>query len=287
MTSTAAATTTANAAAKLAASSLSPLITVRRSSTRGHANHGWLNSYHTFSFANYYDPRYEQLHALRVINEDRVSPGQGFGKHPHREFEIFSYVISGALRHSDSMGHVESIGRGAVQFTSAGTGIQHAEENFSDKEDVHFMQLWVKPNVSGLKPSYTTRSWSDADKAGKLALLLSPTGAGNSIQVHADVNFLASILQPGQSVSYDLQPGRELYAHLVMDAASFDTEHGRTALSISGASGEKGSTLQGGDGALLKHPGGDRAAAPVSVTFTGAGVDGAQAEFILFDIKKQ
>jgi redox-sensitive bicupin YhaK (pirin superfamily) len=284
-------TAAADKVSQLAASSTSPLVIRRSSSSRGHANHGWLNTYHTFSFANWYDPRYEQLHALRVINEDRVAPGRGFGKHPHREFEIFSYVVSGALRHSDSMGHVESIGRGAVQFTSAGTGIQHAEENFSDKENVHFLQLWVKPNVSGLKPSYTTRKWTDEDKAGKFALICTPDGRDGSITLHADVNFLASIVSPGQSVSYQVQPGRELYAHLIQDASGFDTEYGRTALTIAGANGElsNGASpvhLNGGDGALIKHSGGDRATQPETVVFTGAGVDGAKAEFVLFDLKK-
>jgi len=279
----------------VAASSGAPLVTRRPSSTRGHANHGWLNTYPTFSFANWYDPRYESLHALRVINEDRVSGGQGFGKHPHREFEIFSYVVSGALRHSDSMGNVESIGRGAVQFTCAGTGIAHAEENFSDHELVHFLQIWTKPNVKGLKPSYATKHWSDADKTNKLALLLSPSGKDGSITLHNDVNVLASIVTPGSSVSYEVQPGRELYVHLIQDVSGFAKEHQRTGLTVAGAAGEtankQGSRapvqLNGGDGALVQHSLGDAAKAPQTVVFTGAGVDGAVAEFLLFDLKKE
>ena len=133
-----------------------PQVTRRPSSTRGHVNTGWLNSYHTFSFGEWQDARYKQLHALHVINEDRIAPGRGFGKHPHSEFEIFSYIVSGSIRHADSMGHTETMGRGAVQFTSAGTGIEHSEENSSDKQDLHLLQLWVKPNVSQLAPvSYT------------------------------------------------------------------------------------------------------------------------------------
>jgi redox-sensitive bicupin YhaK (pirin superfamily) len=246
-----------------------------------------------------------------VLNEDRVAAGRGFGKHGHSEYEIFSYVVSGALRHSDSMGNVESISRGEVQFTSAGTGIQHAEENFSRTEPVHFLQIWTKPNIRGLKPSYATKRWTDEDKTDKLALLLSPDGRAGSILLHADVNVLASILTPGSSVTYDVQPGRELYVHLIQDAKGLDTEHGRTALTIAGADGHttpaaaaansksggsnSGSSngsrapveLFGGDGALVQHSLGDKAAAAQTVTFTGAGVDGAVAEFLLFDLKKQ
>jgi redox-sensitive bicupin YhaK (pirin superfamily) len=292
------------AAASVAAGS--PVVTVRPSASRGHANHGWLNTYHTFSFASYRDPRYESLHALRVLNEDRVTGGRGFGKHSHAEFEIASYVVSGVLKHSDSMGHEELLGRGAVQFTCAGMGIAHAEENGSEDEPVHFLQVWTKPNKARLTPAYKTKKFSDKDKTDKFALMLSKDGRQGSIRLHADVNVLASILAPGRSVSYELKPGREIYVHLVQDAKGIDAEHNRTGLTIAGADGQlarggnknkggkssSGSVpavkLSGGDGALVQHSlDGTKAAAAQTVVFTGAGIEGATAEFLLFDLKKE
>jgi redox-sensitive bicupin YhaK (pirin superfamily) len=289
----------------------SPVVTVRPSASRGHANHGWLNTYHTFSFASYRDPRYESLHALRVLNEDRVAGGRGFGKHSHAEFEIASYVVSGVLKHSDSMGHEELLGRGSVQFTCAGTGIAHAEENGSEDEPVHFLQVWTKPNKARLAPAYKTKKWNDKDKTDKFALILSKDGRQDSIRLHADVNVLASILAPGRSVTYELKPGREIYVHLVQDAKGVDAEHNRTGLTVAGADGQlarggntnrggKSSSnssgggsvpavkLSGGDGALVHHSLDDtKGAASQTVVFTGAGIEGATAEFLLFDLKKE
>ena len=259
-------------------------VSVRSSSSRGHAHLGWLNSYHTFSFANYYDPRYQQFHALRVINEDRVKPGRGFGEHPHSNFEIFSYVVRGALRHTDSMGNRESLGRGSVQFTSAGSGIEHAEYNDSDKEMVHFLQIWVKPNKSGLKPRYSTKQFSDQDKLNQLRLIVSEKGDKDSIVINQDMNVYASILEPGKRIDYDLRPGREVYFHLIQDAKSFDAESNQTGVTITSQSGTV--NFKGGDGAFIKHPTKDGKSSQ-TFTITGAGTSGAKAEFILFDIKKE
>jgi redox-sensitive bicupin YhaK (pirin superfamily) len=251
---------------------------------RGHADLGWLNSYHTFSFANYYDSKFESLHSLRVINEDRVSASQGFGKHPHREFEIFSYVVKGALRHQDSMGNLESLGRGFVQFTSAGTGIAHSEHNDSDQELVHFIQMWVKPNKSGLKPSYSTKKFTDAEKQDQLRLILSKDGRNGSIRIHQDVNIFASILAPEKSVQYQLQPARDIYIHLIQDSTGYKTEANKTGLTLTSASGR--TSLKGGDGAFVKLSS-TNPNAPQTFTLTGSGIDGAPAELILFDIKKE
>ena len=258
-------------------------ITPRLSNDRGHANHGWLNSYHTFSFANYYDPKFESYHSLRVINEDRVSGDEGFGEHPHRDAEIFSYIVSGALRHQDSMGNLESLGRGSIQFTSAGSGIEHSEFNDHRKDLVHFIQIWVRPSVRGLKPSYTTRSFSDAEKKDQLRLILSEDGRDGSILIHQDINVYASILTPSKSVQHTVEPGRDVYVHLIQDATGFKTEANKTGLTIEASNGT--ANLKGGDGAFIKLSNDQKTAQ--TFTLTGAGVDGAAAEFILFDIKKQ
>ena len=262
-------------------------LTLRPSSTRGHSNHGWLNSYHTFSFAGWYDPRYESLHSLRVINEDRISGGEGFGRHPHREFEIFSYVVRGSLRHADSMGNQESLPRGSLQLTSAGTGISHSEFNDSDKDVCHFLQMWIKPAVSGLKPSYATKLFSDEEKLNQLRLMLSNDARDGSLQIHQDVSVYASLLQPSKSVTFDVAAGREVYVHLIQDTKGLVGEHNKTALSVSSSSGANTLKMAGGDGVLIKHSAAIKGAAPQRVTLTGAGADGSNAEFILFDLAKQ
>jgi len=165
----------------------------RPSKERGHADHGWLNSYHTFSFASYYDDRFERFHALRVINEDRVSGGQGFGRHSHREAEIFSYVVSGALHHRDSMNNNEKIGRGEIQFTSAGTGISHSEFNAHDKDPVHFIQIWVTPAVRNLQPSYQTKNFEEKEKLNTLLLTLSPDKSDKTVHINQDIKVCAFI----------------------------------------------------------------------------------------------
>lgn len=243
-----------------------------------------MNSYHTFSFANYYDPRFEQLHSLRVINEDRVSESEGFGRHPHANFEIFSYVVKGALRHQDSMGNRESLPRGSVQFTSAGTGITHSEFNDSSKDLVHFIQIWVKPQQLNLKPSYTTKMFTDAEKKDQLRLLLSEDGREGSILIHQDINVYGSILSSNTSLQFQLQPGRDVYLHLIQDATGYSTEANKTGLTLTSESGS--TSLKGGDGAFIKATG-VSANGVQTFTITGAGIDEAPAEFILFDIKKQ
>lgn len=229
-------------------------VRLRPSLERGHADHGWLDSYHTFSFADYYDPDYEGFGCLRVINEDRVSPGRGFGKHPHRDFEIFSYVVRGALQHDDSLGHSEQVGRGQVQFTSAGTGIAHAEMNGSNKELVHFLQIWVKPRRNGLKPEYHTAMFSDEDKLKRWVLIVSPESDANaegSITVHADCRLYAGLLKHGEQREFVARPNTQLYVHVVSDIAGMHGLQNVTALSVND---REGSTLQSGDGAFITFP---------------------------------
>jgi redox-sensitive bicupin YhaK (pirin superfamily) len=193
---------------------------VRRSADRGHANHGWLDTYHTFSFAMYSDDDFDGFRTLRVLNEDRVA-GHGFPAHPHRNFEIFSYIVSGALEHKDSMNHREVLRRGDVQFTSAGSGIRHSEYNHDPKETVHFLQCWVIPNKNGLEPNYQTAHFSEEDKKGKLCLIIQSKeaneddGEKKAIQLNQDVRVYASILSKGQQVEHKIESGRAAYVHLV------------------------------------------------------------------------
>jgi redox-sensitive bicupin YhaK (pirin superfamily) len=176
----------------------------RRSNDRGHADHGWLNTYHTWSFSSYRDPNFNGFGCLFVLNEDRVEPTKGFGTHSHREFEIFSYIVDGELEHKDSMGNTEIIHRGEVQFTSAGTGLQHSEYNVNKSLWVHFIQIWVKPNQSNLKPSYVTKKWSDEEKLNKLCLLIDDIQYSNDniIPIHAPLSMFATILEANKSVKH-------------------------------------------------------------------------------------
>jgi len=190
------------------------MITLRRSEDRGHANHGWLDSYHTFSFAEYYDPRQMGYGPLRVINEDRVQGGMGFGTHPHRDMEIISYVLDGALEHRDSMGTGSVIEPGDVQRMSAGTGVLHSEYNHSPTELVHFLQIWIEPNRAGVKPSYQQETFSANEKKGRLRLIASPDGAEGSVRIHQDAWVFAAILDGEDSVSYALPAGHKAYLHV-------------------------------------------------------------------------
>ncbi|CAJ0911027.1 6531_t:CDS:2, partial [Entrophospora sp. SA101] len=189
---------------------------LRKSGDRGHDNHGWLDTYHTFSFASYFDPKYQSFGSLRVINEDIVKPNTGFGAHPHREFEIFSYIISGELQHKDSMGNVEILKRGDIQFTTAGTGITHSEYNIHPSKSVHFLQIWVKPNQSHLKPAYYTKSFPDTVKLNNLTHTISPfndkvhngdvdENSKNTIGIHSDFHMFASLLEPNKKVAHIIQ----------------------------------------------------------------------------------
>ena len=190
------------------------MIKIRRSNERGHGNHGWLDSYHTFSFADYYDPEHSGFRSLRVINEDRVLGANGFDTHPHRDFEIISYVISGALKHEDSMGHAAVMKAGDMQHISAGTGIEHSEFNNSHSDPVHFLQIWVVPSRKGLTPSYSQASFSGA-KVGELTLACSPEGRSGTIKINQDVELLVGKLAPFGKVTYPIKQNRYLWIQLI------------------------------------------------------------------------
>lgn len=191
------------------------MIQIRKANDRGHANHGWLDSHHTFSFASYFEPSQMGFRQLRVINEDRVSPGQGFGTHSHRDMEIISYVVNGALEHKDSMGSKSAIVPGEIQRMSAGTGVTHSEYNQSKKEKVHFLQIWIQPKEHGIKPGYEQKSFADQYRAGELTLVASPDGREGSITVHQDVNLYVGMLQNKQSLRYQSKPGRHVWIQVV------------------------------------------------------------------------
>ena len=187
------------------------MMTVRPAFDRGHAEHGWLDSYHSFSFADYHDPKHMGFRALRVINEDRVVPGQGFGTHPHRDMEIVSYVLEGALEHKDSMGTGSVIRPGDVQRMTAGTGVTHSEYNASSSELVHFLQIWLMPSRRGLEPGYEQKSFTAADKDGRLRVVASPDGRDDSVVIHSDATLYAGTFGAGQSAELPLAPGRHAY----------------------------------------------------------------------------
>jgi len=193
---------------------LTPMITVRPAAERGHADHGWLDSHHTFSFADYYDPRHMGFQTLRVINEDRVAPGQGFGTHPHRDMEIISYVLEGALEHRDSMGTGSVIRPGDVQRMSAGTGVRHSEFNASQKELVHFLQIWLLPAKAGIQPSYEQKAFSSDDKRGKLRLIASPDGRDGSLTIHTDARVYAGLLGDGEHAELELDEQRHAWVQV-------------------------------------------------------------------------
>ncbi len=197
---------------------------IRRASERGHADHGWLNSFHTFSFADYYDAAHMGFRALRVINDDRVAPGRGFGTHPHSDMEIISYVLEGALEHKDSMGTGSIIRPGDVQRMSAGTGVRHSEHNASPTEPVHFLQIWLLPERRGLKPSYEQRSFPAAERQGKLRVVAARDGRDGAVTVHQDVVLLAGLLAPGERTSYTLAPGRHGWLHVARGSVKVNGE---------------------------------------------------------------
>jgi len=188
---------------------------VRRSQERGHAQHGWLDSFHSFSFADYHDPDHMGFGPLRVINEDRVQPGRGFGTHSHRDMEIISYVLEGGLAHKDSMGNGSVIRPGDVQRMSAGTGVAHSEYNASDRDPVHFLQIWIEPNVRGVKPSYEEKRFDDASKRGRLRLIASADGRDGSVTIHQDASLYAALVDGAEALDFEPLPGRKVYVHVV------------------------------------------------------------------------
>jgi redox-sensitive bicupin YhaK (pirin superfamily) len=196
-------------------------MTIRKATDRGHAEHGWLDTYHTFSFADYYDPQWMGYRSLRVINDDLVMPGMGFGTHPHRDMEIITYILSGSLQHKDSMGNGRVIRSGEVQYMAAGTGVQHSEFNPSKDEAVHLLQIWIQPDAKGVKPRYAEKSFKNAT-AGTLNLVTSKTGRDGSIAIHQDADLWLAKLDAGNSVKHKLAPGRHAWMHVAEGEVSLN-----------------------------------------------------------------
>jgi redox-sensitive bicupin YhaK (pirin superfamily) len=211
------------------------MLQVRSSQSRGTGDHGWLKSQHSFSFADYHDPQHMGFGPLRVINEDRVAQSMGFGTHGHKDMEIISYVIEGALEHKDSMGSGSVLHYGDVQRMSAGTGVRHSEFNHSANEEVHFLQIWIEPNVTGIAPSYAETHFDVASKTGRLRLIASPDGSEGSVQIHQDASIYASILNGADVLGHALAAGRLGYVHVVRGTVQVNgiTLHGGDALKIS------------------------------------------------------
>lgn len=216
------------------------MITLRKSNDRGHADHGWLNSHHTFSFASYYDPAHMGFRSLRVINQDRVAPGGGFPTHPHRDMEIFSYVLDGALEHKDSMGNGRQLRPGQIQLMSAGSGVAHSEFNPSRQDPLHFLQIWIQPERSGLKPSYT--EWhpkAEGDDQAKV-LVISPDGRDESAVIHQDAFVYRVRLKKGEEISHQLTAGRGAWIQLISGGI---TVNGTKLVAGDGASTETAELL--------------------------------------------
>jgi len=200
------------------------MLTLRKSQDRGYADHGWLKSYHSFSFAGYYDPAHMGWGNLRVINEDRIEPGTGFGKHGHRDMEIISYVLSGELAHQDSMGNIKGIPPGDVQRMSAGTGVEHSEFNHAKGQATHFLQIWIMPNVTGIAPSYEQKTIPAEQKRGALCLVASPDGRQNSVTIHADAALYSGLFDANERAELALDPARKAYVHLVRGALEVNSQ---------------------------------------------------------------
>jgi redox-sensitive bicupin YhaK (pirin superfamily) len=194
------------------------MLEIRRAGDRGHAQHGWLDSWHSFSFADYYDPAHMGFGPLRVINEDRIQPGTGFGTHGHRDMEIISYVLAGALGHRDSMGTGSTIVPGDVQRMSAGRGVQHSEQNHNKAGATHFLQIWIEPNVRGIAPGYEQKHFDAASKRGRLRLVASPDGAESSVTIHQDARIYAGLFDGAERAALPMAAGRRAYLHLVRGA---------------------------------------------------------------------
>ena len=231
------------------------MIQIRKSDERGHANHGWLDTHFTFSFADYYDPTHVHFRTLRVMNDDRIAGGGGFPMHPHRDMEIVTYVLEGALEHRDSLGNGSVIKPGDVQYMSAGTGVTHSESNASETEPVHLYQIWMFPEKQGLKPAYGQKNFSEAEKRGKFRLLISPDGRNGSLKIRQDNELYASLLTKGDTVKHDLRPDRHAYVQVAR-----------------GSVGLNGAKLDEGDGAAISEE--------KAVELTGV----KDAEVLLFDL---
>jgi redox-sensitive bicupin YhaK (pirin superfamily) len=211
------------------------MIKLRKSNERGFFNHGWLQTHHSFSFANYYDPQFMGWGNLRVINEDWIAPGMGFGTHGHRDMEIVTYVLEGELAHKDSMGNVESIPPGDVQRMSAGTGVQHSEFNHAPGEKTHLLQIWIEPNKKGVTPGYEQKAFPREEKLGKLRLVASPTAENGSVLIHADAKMYVGLFDEQHTTSLEIDPARKAYVHLVRGEAQIN-----------------GQALQAGDALMLE-----------------------------------
>ena len=196
------------------------MISIRKSKERGHFDHGWLNTYHTFSFDQYYDPRYMGFRSLRVINEDFVAPGRGFPRHGHRDMEIITYILEGALKHEDSMGNGSVIRPGDVQRMTAGTGVRHSEQNASNTERVHLLQIWILPNADNLTPGYEQKAFSEDERRGQLRLIASGDGRDGSVGLNQDVRLFASLLNAGQTVAFEIDPVRYAWIQVARGAIS-------------------------------------------------------------------
>jgi hypothetical protein len=231
------------------------MVEFRRSTDRGYADHGWLKSFHSFSFADYYDPAHMGFGPLRVINEDRIAPGTGFGTHGHRDMEILSYVLEGALAHRDSMGNGSVIRPGDVQRMSAGTGVRHSEFNHSSTRVTHFLQIWIEPSVQGIAPGYEEKRFEAADKRGRLRLVASPDGADASVTIHQDARVFAGLFDGDETATLTIARGRRAYVHVARGEIAVD-----------------GQRLVAGDAALVTDAAG--------VTLA----DGKDAEVLAFDL---
>jgi quercetin 2,3-dioxygenase len=200
------------------------MISIRRSEERGYADHGWLKSFHTFSFADYHDPQHMGFGPLRVINEDRVAAGMGFGTHGHRDMEIISYVLDGALAHRDSLGNGSVIRPGDVQRMSAGTGVRHSEYNPSESQTTHFLQIWIEPERNGIDPGYEEAHFSEAEKRGRLRLIASPNGGAGSVTIHQDARIYAALIDGSEAAALAIAPGRRVYVHVARGAVRVNGE---------------------------------------------------------------
>jgi quercetin 2,3-dioxygenase len=237
---------------------------IRKSKERGFSDEKWLKSYQTFSFASYFDSKFQEFGCLRVINEDRVKPGKGFDTHSHREFNIFSYIVKGELTHHDSIGNKEIIKKGEVQFTCAGTGISHSEFNNHKSETCHFIQIWIQPNKSGLKPYYKTVKFSDEQKQGKLCEIVSSEPIEGSIPIHSNVRVFVTLLKKGEKVEHKIKKGRKVYLHLI------DRENASVTLNDE-------ETLKAGDGVFIEIK------KEETLTIQGES-DSRRTELLIFDV---